>query len=81
MNVIRLMQQIRLWIYMVIMVTVIFRIWDGEAKFHEFLIFCLVGILPFLEFCHKCRRVVWLEVYDLVGVLSTAASPMMPRTG
>jgi hypothetical protein len=61
----RSVQQMRLWLYCVLLVLVMVRIWSGRSGFPEFLIFCLVGALFYMEICPVCGRLCWWELSAL----------------
>ena len=58
----RLVQQMRLWVYCVLVVLVLVRVWSGRGGFPEFLMFCLTGTLFYLEICPVCGRLCWWEI-------------------
>ena len=57
----RLFQQIRLWVYVILLVLLILSIWDRHADFVAFLMFAIVLFLPYLEVCPTCGKLAWLE--------------------
>lgn len=58
----RSVQQMRLWVYCVLLLLVMVRIWSGKGGFPEFLMFCLIGALPYMEICPVCGRLCWWEI-------------------
>ena len=57
----RLFQQIRLWVYVILLVLLILSIWDRHADFVAFLMFAIVLFLPYLEVCPTCGKLAWWE--------------------
>lgn len=58
----RSVQQVRLWVYCVLLVLVMLRVWSGRGGFPEFLMFCLIGALFYMEICPVCGRLCWWEI-------------------
>jgi hypothetical protein len=56
-------QQMRLWVYCVLLVLVVLGLWTGRAGFPEFLTFCLIGALFYMEICPVCGRLCWWELH------------------
>jgi hypothetical protein len=58
----RIFQQIRLWIYLVMILIAIGGLWSGDGN-SAGLFFCgaLAMTLVFLEVCPECNRLVWQE--------------------
>lgn len=65
----RILQQIRLWIYLVVIAMVVSRLGNKPAHLIDFITFCILGILPFLELCPNCRRLSWWERSAWPGVI------------
>jgi len=61
----RFFQQMRLWLYSVLLVGVALRLGGGAATFADFVAFCLIGALFYLELCPVCGRLCWWEVSAL----------------
>jgi hypothetical protein len=55
-------QQIRLWIYCILLVLIVARTWSHRGSLAEFVMFCLVGALFYLEICPVCGRLCWWEI-------------------
>ena len=61
----RSVQQMRLWVYCVLWLLVLVRSWSGNGGLPEFLMFCLIGALFYLEICPVCGRLCWWEIEAL----------------
>lgn len=61
----RFLQQLRLWVYIFCLMLIVINIFSGSATLFDFIIFGLVGFLPFTEFCNECGKLVWLERYNM----------------
>ena len=58
----RLFQQLRLWLYCLLLALVLIRAWGGWHSFSEFVLFCLLGALLYMEVCPVCGRLCWWEL-------------------
>ena len=54
-------QQIRLWVYSVVVTLSVFQSFAKRVTATDFAIFMLVGSLFYLEICPKCGRLAWWE--------------------
>ena len=57
----RSVQQMRLWVYCVLMVLIMVRGLSGRAGLSEFVMFCLIGALFYMEICPVCGHLCWWE--------------------
>jgi hypothetical protein len=57
----RFFQQLRLWIYATIMVLLVLAMWGPQERIFEFVAFCLICLLPFLEICPVCGGIAWFD--------------------
>lgn len=58
----RSVQQMRLWVYCVLFVLVMLRVWSGRGGLPEFLALCFIGALFYMEICPVCGRLCWWEI-------------------
>jgi hypothetical protein len=58
----RLAQQVRLWVYHAFLASIVVRSWSDRFDLAEFIMFCVIGFLPFLEVCPTCGRLSWWEL-------------------
>lgn len=49
----------RLWVYCVLAVLAMLRVWSGRGGFPEFLMFSLIGALFYMEICPVWGRLWW----------------------
>lgn len=54
-------QQIRLWIYVIVLILSTFQSFTSRFTFVDFIVFMLVAALFYLEICPKCGRLAWME--------------------
>ena len=71
---IRLFQQIRLWIYWLIILLTVVEFWNKRVSIIDFIIFLAAGLLLYLEFCPKCGRLVWWETRSWPNALWIGAT-------
>ena len=57
----RMFQQVRLWVYVILLILTAIRIWQGSAGAIDFILFSVVLALPYLELCPACGRLAWWE--------------------
>ena len=66
---VRMAQQIRLWIYSLLIVLTIVKFWTGRASLWDFIFFISFGLLAYLEFCPRCGQLCWWETGAWPNVL------------
>lgn len=66
----RLWQQLRLWFYLATVFAAVLVSWYGDRYgLALFIVAAVVMLLPYLERCNTCRRIVWLEKANKFGPL------------
>jgi hypothetical protein len=61
----RSVQQMRLWVYCILLLLLMARVWSGNGGLPEFLIFGLICALFYMEICPVCGRLCWWEMNAL----------------
>ena len=61
----RSLEQMRLWVYCVMVMLVVVRSCSGMGASPEFVMFGLVGVLFYTEFCPVYGRLCWWELSAL----------------
>ena len=54
-------QQIRLWIYAIVLALKVFQSFSIPFTATDFIVFMLIASLFYLEICPKCGRISWWE--------------------
>lgn len=57
----RLAQQLRLWIYCLVLILIVIHASSGKVGLIDVLMFMLIGALFYMEICPVCGRLSWWE--------------------
>jgi hypothetical protein len=58
----RFAQQVRLWVYLILLLIIVFQASTGMEALAVFVMFMLIGALNYMEICPVCGSLCWWEL-------------------